>query len=160
MRPKPVERVLEATLQVLIQRLFRSRRIIVGNRSIEDAPIARLLQVCRDAKDQPVRVIIEITAHVVVAALRKWLVLVVRAATRQLRGGQIEYPLSRPRRNHMHEAKQILIGITEAHAAPNAAFKVRSRTAHVEGHHALIGIPDVDHAIGVFIGRIDLQFAQ
>ena len=49
----------------------------------------------------------------------------------------------------MEEAEQILTGITEAHAAADTGFIVGSGTGHVEGNHALVLVPDIDHAVDV-----------
>ena len=45
-----------------------------------------------------------------------------------------------------------LRGVT-AHAAPDATLEHGGRTAHVERDHALIGIPDIDHAAQLLVGR-------
>ena len=114
----------------------------------------------RDADDQPVRIVVEIAADVVVAALGERLVLVIGAAGRQLRRGEIEDAFARARRHHVHEAQQILVGIAEAQPAPDARFVERCRARHIERRHALVGVPDVDHAIGVDVGRLDLADAE
>ena len=49
--------------------------------------------------------------------------------------------------NQMKEAKQILAGIPKSHAPADTGFIVGSRTGHVEGHHALVLMPDIDHAV-------------
>jgi hypothetical protein len=83
-----------------------------------------------------------------------------RAAVLQLCRRDIQDTLAGAFGDHVNEAEQILGRITEAHAAPDAAFEVGCRAAHVERHHALVGIPDVDHAIGVLVGRGHLDLAQ
>ena len=160
MRPKAVERVLEAALQVLVERLLGARLIVVRHRLVEDAPVARLLEIGRHADDQPVRIVVEVAANVVVAALGERLVLVIRAAGRQLRRGQVEDAFARARRHHVHEAQQVLVGIAEAQSAPDARFIERRRARHVERRHALVRVPDVDHAIGVDVGRLHLADAE
>jgi len=79
------------------------------NGLVEDAPVAGLFEIGADADDQPVRIVVESAANVVVAALGERLVLVIRAARRQLRGRQVEDAFPRPRRHHVDESKQILI---------------------------------------------------
>ena len=118
------------------------------------------LMIGGDADDEPVRIVVEAAADVVVAALGERLVLVVRAAGGQLGGGQIEDALAGARRGHVHKAQQVLIGVAEAQAAADAGLVEGRRARHVEGGHALVGIPDIDHAVGVHVGGIDLEDAQ
>ena len=105
MRSQAVERVLEAALQVLVERLLGARLIVVGHRLVENAPVAGLLDIGGNADDQPVRIVVEVAANVVVAALGERLVLVIGATGRQLRRGQVEDALARARRHHVHEAQ-------------------------------------------------------
>ncbi|MNE05414.1 hypothetical protein D3C80_979750 [compost metagenome] len=60
----------------------------------------------------------------------------------------------------MHKAEQILVGITEAHAAADTGFKVGSRTGHVECNHTLIWIPNVNHTVQFVVVAVDLIFGQ
>ena len=53
----------------------------------------------------------------------------------------------------MNKAQKILAGISEAHASADTGLVVGSRTGHIEGNHALILIPDIYHAVNLFIGR-------
>ena len=63
------------------------------------------------------RVVVEAGADVVVAALGQRLVLVIGAAGRELRGGEVEDPLrARARGIMLNESEQILVGVAEAHA--------------------------------------------
>ena len=50
-------------------------------------------------------------------------------------------------RDQMDETEQVLTGITEAHAAADSGFIIGSGTGHVEGNHALVLVPDIDHAV-------------
>ena len=118
------------------------------------------LEVSGDAEDQPVRIVVEIAADVIVAALGERLILVIRAAGLELRGRQVEDAFARARGNHVDEAEQILVGIAEAQAAADARFVKRGRARHVERGHALVGVPDVDHPVGVDVGRLDLIDAE
>ena len=84
----------------------------------------------------------------------------IRAARWKLRRGQVEDALPRARRDHVHKTEQVLIRVAKAHAAPDARLVERSRARHVERDHALIGVPDVDHAVRVSVRRADLQDAE
>src|SRR3954467_9629345 len=99
MRPKPVECISETPLEVLVERRFRSCFVIVGNELIENAPVARLLDVSCDANNQPMRIVIKSAANIIVPPLGERLVLVVRTAGRQLCCRQVQYPFARTRRN-------------------------------------------------------------
>ena len=66
---------------------------------------------------------------------------------RKLRRSNINDPLSGSFRDDVHEAVEILAGIPEAHSSPYAALIVGGGAAHVEGHHALILMPDVHHSV-------------
>ena len=77
----------------------------------------------------------------------------VAAAIAELRRGDVEDAFAGAFGNLMHEAEQVLRRIAEAHAAPDAALEHGGRTAHVERDHALIGIPDIDHASQLLVGR-------
>ncbi len=160
MRPKAIERVLETALQVFVERLLGARLIVVGNGLVEDAPIARFLDIGGDADDQPVRIVVEVAADVVVAALGERLILVIGAAGWQLRRGEVEDAFACARRHHVHEAQQVLVGIAEAQPASNARFIERRRARHIERCHALVRVPDVHHAIGVDVGRLHLANAE
>ncbi len=54
---------------------------------------------------------------------------------------------ARPLRYEVNEAEKILIGVTETHAMTDARLEVRGAPRHVERHHALVRVPDVDHAV-------------
>ncbi len=107
-------------------------------------------------------IVVETAADVVVAAFGQGLILVECAAGLELRCRQVEDALAGAGRDHVHEAEQVLVRIAEAQAASDARFVKRGRARHVEGGHALVGVPDVDHAVGVQVGRfhlIDIQQA-
>ena len=82
------------------------------------------------------------------------------AAVFELSGSDVNDTLLCALRNQMHEAEQILTGVTEAHAASGTGFVVGSGTGHVEGDHTLVLVPDIDHAVDFFIGRIDCIFCK
>ena len=151
MRALVVDHMVEAVLQVLQQGAAIVGVAVVGSRLIQDGEVAGLLDVGRCTGDQPQRIVIEAAADVVVALLGQGLVLMVAAAIAELGGSDIQDALTGALRDLVHEAQQILGGIAEAHAAANATLKHGGGTAHIEGHHALVGIPDVDHAAQLLI---------
>ena len=159
-RPEPLQRVAQAALQVIVERLLGARPVLVDHRLVQDRRIARFLEVRGHAQDQPQRVVVEAAADRIVAALGQRLVLVERAAALELGRSQVQDSLPGSRRDHVDEAQQILGGVTETHAAANTRLEEGCRTGHVKGHHALVGIPEVDHAIGVFVGRLHLVGRQ
>jgi hypothetical protein len=98
--------------------------VLIRHWFIQNAPIARLLQVGGHTQNQPKRIVVETAANLIVAAFGQRLVLVICATRLQLRGGEIQDALTGQRRNHVDKAQQVLIGVTEAHAAPDARFKI------------------------------------
>ena len=86
--------------------------------------------------------------------------LVVGAAVGKLRSRDVQNPLPGPLRDHVHEAQQVLAGVPEAHAPARAAFKVGGGAAHVEGDHALVLVPGVDHEVHVFIRGANLKIGE
>ncbi len=145
---------------MLEQRAFAAFLILILHRFLENAPIARFLNIRRHAQDQPQRVVIKAGTDVIIAAAGQGLVLVKSAAALQLRRRQIENSLAGALRDHVHDAQQILGGIAETHAAANAALKIGSGPGHIERRHILVSVPDIDHAVGVLIWRLHLQLAQ
>src|SRR4051812_16861833 len=114
MRTKPVERVSKTSLQVLVERCLRSFLVIVRNELIENAPVARLFDVCGNTNDQPMWIIVKSAADIVVSPFGERLVLVVRAAGWQLCCRQIQYPFASARGNHVHKSQQVLVGVAKA----------------------------------------------
>jgi hypothetical protein len=92
--------------------------------------------------------------------LRQRLILVVRAARLQLGRRQVQDALPGPLRDHRHRPQQVLVGIPEPDAPPDAGLKVRGRAGQVEGGHALIRVPDVDHSVRVGVRGLHLERAQ
>ena len=78
----------------------------------------------------------------------------------QLCGCKIKQPFPGSFRHHVDETKQVLGRIPESHSTPNSAFKIGRRTAHVKCDHALIGIPDVHHTVGIYIRSIDTELLK
>ena len=93
----------------------------------------------------------------VVPLLGQGLVLVIGAAAFELGRGEVENALAGAFGHHVHEAEKILVGIAESEAPADAGFEGRGRARHVEGRHALIGVPDIDHAVGMLVRRRHLN---
>ena len=143
--------ITEAAAQVLEQGPGQRRIVVKVHALIENAPVARLTQIGVNAGDQPQRIVVEAAAHGEVALFGQGLILVIGAAVGELGGGDVQNTLAGPFRDHMHEAEQILAGITEAHPAPHAGFEITGRAAHIEGDHTLVLVPDIDHAVKLFL---------
>ena len=89
-RAEAFEGVIETAAQVFVKRLLGAGLVLELHRLVEDAPVAGFLEVGRDAEDQPVRVVVETAADVVVAAFGERLILVEGAAGLELRGREVE----------------------------------------------------------------------
>ena len=74
----------------------------------------------------------------------------------ELRGRYVQDSLSCAGGDHVHEAQKVLCRVPEAHAASHAAFVVACAAAHVERDHALVLVPDVDHAVELGLICLDL----
>ena len=160
MLPKPLQRVAEAAMQMLVERLLGAGLVVVGRLLVENAPIAGLLQIGRHAEDEPMRIVVESATNIVIPALRQRLVLVISAAAIELRRGQVENPLPRSRRHHVHKSQQVLVGIAETEPSANTRLERRRRARHIKCGHALVCVPDVHHAIRVHIRRVHLEDAE
>ncbi len=115
----------------------RALVVIIRNHLVQNCIVTGLFCISADCSDQPQRVIVEAGADAGIAFLRKRLILVISTAVLELCRRDIDDSLPCPFRNQVHEAKKILTGIPEAHAAPDTGLVVRRGTAHVEGNHAL-----------------------
>ena len=159
-RPLVGAQIAKAAAQMLEQRLCKAVVVVKINRFVQNRVVARLAQVGVHGGDQPQRVIVEAGADVHVAFFRQRLVLVVGAAIGELGGGNVQNALPRAGGDQMHKAEQILTGIAEAHAAAGAALIIAGRAAHIEGDHALVLVPDIDHAIELFVTALDRVCGQ
>ena len=56
------------------------------------------------------------------------------------------------------ETQQVLGTIAESRTAGDTGLERRHRAAHVERDHALVRVPDVDHAVRVGVRRADPQY--
>jgi len=159
-RADALERIGQAALQMFVKRGFTAGLIVIRDHLVKNRPVAGLLEISAGAEDQPEGIVIEIAADVVVAAFGQRLVLMIGAPAGQLGGRQVQHPLAGALRHHVDEAEEVLIGIAEAEAAADAGLVEGGRARHVESGHALIGVPDIDHAVGMFIGSLDLAEAE
>ena len=155
-----LQRVVDAAAQMLHQRLGQLLVVVEGDHFVQNRHVAGLLHVGRHAEDQPQRVVVEAGADVVVAALGQRLVLVVGAAVRELGGGDVQDALAGAGGDQVHEAQQVLRGIAEAHAAADAALIVAGGARHVEGHHALVLVPQARHAVHANVAAVHLERGQ
>ena len=145
------DRIADAAAQMLQERYFRALFVIERRRLVQDREVAGLLDVSRGAGDEPERIVVEARADVGIPALRERLVLVVGAAVRELDRGDVQDPFPRALRDQVHEAQKVLAAVAEAHAAAGPALVIGSAAAHVEGDHALVLVPDVHHAVQLFL---------
>ena len=60
----------------------------------------------------------------------------------------------------MYKAHQVLVGIPEAHAAAYATLKETGRTREVEGDHALVLVPNVNHTIQPLVAAFHGKLVQ
>ena len=149
--PQVVDGIAEAAPQVLQQRLLRAGFRVEGHRLVQNGPVARLAEVGVRSGNEPQRVVVKAAAHSQVALLGQGLVLVIGAAVGELGGGNVQDAFPCPLEDHVDEAQQVLTGVTEAHAPAHTAFEVAGGTAHVEGDHALVLVPDVYHAVQLLV---------
>ncbi len=75
-------------------------------------------------------------------------------------GSQVENALARPGRDHLHETQQVLVRVAESKPAADARLEQGGRPRYVERHHALVGIPDIYHAVDMFVRGLHLQDAE
>ena len=151
---------VEAAAQVLHQGLRLGGVVIKGYLFFQNRPVAGLPQVGGGTGNEPQRVIVEAGADIPVALFGQGLVLVVGAAILKLGGGNIQNALPGAGGDDVHKAQQILTAVPEAHAASGAAFVVAGRAAHVKGDHALVLVPDIDHAVQLFLAGFQMVGGQ
>ncbi len=60
-------------------------------------------------------------------------------------------------RDQVDETQQILTGITESHAPPDTGLEVGGGAAHIEGDHALVLVPDIDHPVHPVVLRLHME---
>ena len=160
MRPEAFQRIAQAAAEVVVKRRLGARDIVVGDRLVQQRRVAGLFQVGGHCEHEPQGVVVEARADRVVPALGERLVLVVGTARWQLRAGDVDDPLACPPGDQVDKAQQVLGRVPEAHAAPDARLVARCRTAHVEGDHALVGVPGIDHPVCLGVRGRDRQFGE
>ena len=138
---------------MLHQRCGDGPIVVKGNDLGQNSRIAGLPHVGAGSGNQPQRIVVEAASDIGISLFGQRLVLVVGAAVRKLGGGDIDNPLPCPVRDQVHKAKEILAGIPKAHAPSDAGLVIGGGAGHVEGHHTLVLIPDVDHAVHLVVGR-------
>ena len=104
------------------------RIVIERNVSIEDTPVACLLNISCNGKDHPERVIGEVAADISITFLCERLVLVIASAVRELCGSDVDKSFSCTLRDLVNKSEDVLVGISEAHASADSGFEVGSRT--------------------------------
>ena len=137
------------------QRNFSSRLVVERHLFVKDGEVARFLDISNSTKDKPTRIVVESTANIVVATFGEWLVLMITTAIGELRTGNVNDTLTGTFGYLMNESNQVLVAITESHTTTNSTLKERSRTRHVKRYHTLILVPDIHHAVYLFVARID-----
>ena len=143
--------MIEALFEVIHHGLCLVFIVVIRNLCIQNAVVAGFLDVSCNRQNHPQRVIGEVAADFVVALLGERLILVIASAIFKLGRSEVDQTFSCTIRNLVNEAQQVLVGVTEAHTTADTAFKVRSRTGHVKGNHALILVPDVYHTVHLVI---------
>ncbi len=84
----------------------------------------------------------------------------VGAARGELGAGQVEDALPGALGRELHRPEEILARVAEPHTAGDPGLVGGHRAAQVERHHALVGVPDVDHPVGVVVGHGHRQHAE
>ena len=60
----------------------------------------------------------------------------------------------------MYESYEVLVRVAEAHATADTTLEERSRTREVEGYHALVLVPDVNHAVELVVTRVYIIYIK
>jgi len=155
-RSEVIDNVIKGSLEVVDEGLRSGRIRVERGHVIENVDVTGLLDVSSNAEYQPHGVVVEAGTCIGVALLGERLILMVSRAVLKLNRSDVDDSLAGIFRDKMDEAGQILAGIAEAHAAADAALEVGSGTGHIESDHALILVPDVDHAVHLLVLRLDL----
>ena len=145
------QRVVKGTFQMLKERFRKSMVIIEIYHFFQNTEISCFFYISGSSGDQPERVVVETASDVGVSFLCQRLVLMVSASIFKLCCRNIKNSLAGAVRDQVYETEKILTGISEAHAPSCTGFKVRGGTGHIKGHHTLILVPDVYHAVKLFV---------
>ena len=84
----------------------------------------------------------------------------VTASIGELRRSNVDDALTGTAGHLMYKAHQVLVGIPEAHAAAYATLKETGRTREVEGDHALVLVPNVNHTIQPLVAAFHGKLVQ
>ena len=84
----------------------------------------------------------------------------ISAAVRELCRRNVDDPLSCALGNQMYKTEQVLAGISEAHSPADTGLVIGSASGHVEGDHALVLIPDIDHPVHLGSGTLYMEFRE
>src|SRR5690554_4592138 len=142
------------------ERHLGARLVVEGYGLVQYREVTRLLYISGCTEDQPERVIVKAAPNLIVSFPGEGLVLVVAGAIGELRGGDVDDPLAGPLGDLMYKAKQILVGVAEAHAASDTALEVRCGAGEAEGDHALVLVPDVHHPVQPLLLCLYTEAAQ
>ena len=77
MRSQMVQNMVEAHAQVFHKRKLGPRAVVEGHRFLQNGEVARFLEICHGAEDEPKRIVVEAASYVVVSPFGQRLVLVV-----------------------------------------------------------------------------------
>ena len=160
MRSEVGDRVVEAAPQVLHQRFCDVLIVVKRHGFIKYAEISGLFYVGIGSGNQPQRIIIEAASDCQISTLGQRLVLVVGTTVRELCCSDIKDSFACALGDHVDKAQKVLTAVPETHSAAHSAFEVGSASAHVEGHHTLVLVPDVDHAVQLLVIAFYLDLAQ
>ena len=150
----------EAPAEVLHQGRFVGVTGIKGTHFIQNTEVSGLLDIGGGRRDQPEGVIIKAAADAGVAPLGEGLILVISASVLELGIGNINDTLSRPLRDQVDKTKEVLAGIAESHSPSQSALIIAGAAAHAEGDHALVLVPDIDHAVEFVVTAVNLEVRQ
>ena len=94
--------------------MVRKRRcklilVIIRRADIENPIISGFFNIGNNSQNQPQRIVVEISANLIIALLCKRLILMVRATIRKLRGSKINNAFPGTIRNLMYKPQKILV---------------------------------------------------
>ena len=127
--------------------------VLERNNLIEERAVARLADVCADREYRP-EMVVRASAALGSARAREVNASCVTRA--ELNAEQQLDALLALLGAGIHCAENILHAVAETEAAGHSALVVRDKARPVEGHTALIGVPDVEHGIHLGAGGGDL----
>ena len=156
-RPPVLRREAERAGQMFKESRSGGQIVVVRNHLVQNRCVTGLAQIRGCSRDEPQWIIVEAGADVCISLLCERLVLMVRGAVLKLRGCDVYDSLTRPLRDQVDKAEEILTAVPESHAAADARLEIRCGPRHVERDHALILVPDVDHAVDFVVLCLDME---